>query len=861
MKELDYQDRVLKTLDNYLDALSAARTEADQIEKLKAANPTLSIPSLDHAEKAWGAMKDAGLLPPSRAEVPFSARHDGCGRPVPNVTLKVPTGGGKTYLAVNAVSRVMGRYLSRNAGFVLWVVPNEAIYSQTLKHLRNRDHPYRQILDRASANRTKVLEKGDRLHGQDVETHLCVMVLMLQAGNRENKETLRMFRDRGDVHGFFPPEGEQQAHAAMLAQIPNLDGYNDLYPMVKDSLGNALRSIRPVVVLDEGQKATSDLAYSTLYGFNPIFVLELTATPKDVKASEKRPARFANLLVEVTGIDVHREGMIKMPLNIDPRQSADWKATLNSAFDRLNELQRVATQHRGDTGRYIRPILLVQVERTGMDQRDSDHIHSDDVKEWLLSMGLDDAQIAIKTAEQNDLNQPENQDLLSDTNRVRVIITKAALQEGWDCPFAYVLCSLSANSSLSAMTQLVGRILRQPYATKTGIDALDECYVITHRAETKRVVEAIKKGLENDGLADLVMRVSGDGGGSSRRARPIKRRDDFKSLEIYLPQVMWTHGEVRELDYETDILARLDWRGFDPTELAKSIPDNAELAASQLQRIELADEGDRLVSGIFKAPTGEVFEFDPAYVSRAISDLVPNPFVAREIVGKALDILHSRGFDAEKLGRLESLVVEVLRRGLDAERTQRAEVLFRTDLEAGRIQFRLRLDGKNYAMPKESSTMEPEGSRKFLLGDDGNAVRKSLFHPMYALDLNGDEQNVAIMLDGNAAITWWHRNVAKNQYGLQGWKRGRIYPDFIFAVAPGGGTRRLVALETKGEHLQNPDTDYKRAFLDLISDHFSWDTTLEAGELDLTAGGETVVCKLVLMRDIPTELPKLVSIG
>lgn len=29
---------------------------------------------------------------------------------------------------------------------------------------------------------------------------------------------------------------------------------------------------------------------------------------------------------------------------------------------------------------------------------------------------------------------------------------------------------------------------------------------------------------------------------------------------------------VRELDYETDVLAAIDWRGFDPALVADSIP-------------------------------------------------------------------------------------------------------------------------------------------------------------------------------------------------------------------------------------------------------------------------------------------------
>src|SRR5690606_3617118 len=148
--------------------------------------------------------------------------------------------------------------------------------------------------------------------------------------------------------------------------------YDDIFPMVKDSLGNALRIIRPIVVLDEGHKAISQLAHSTLYGFNPLFVLELTATPQDVKATDAAPARHANVLVEVSGIELDREGMIKMPLNLDARQGTDWKATLNVAVDRLNGLQAEADKLRGNTGRYIRPIMLVQVERTGADQRDGD---------------------------------------------------------------------------------------------------------------------------------------------------------------------------------------------------------------------------------------------------------------------------------------------------------------------------------------------------------------------------------------------------------------------------------------------------------------------------------------------------------
>ncbi len=858
-RQLDYQDRVLSTLDAYLDLLKEKKARADKVAALAAQDPDLGLVIPDFSKEAWEALKAAGKLPASRAAIPFSPRMDGCGRPVPNAVLKVPTGGGKTWLAVSAVSRVMGRYLDRNTGFVLWIVPNEAIYTQTLKHLKDRQHPYRQALDRAAAGRVKIMEKTDRLDARDVETNLCVMLLMLQSANRETQDSLKMFQDRGDVHGFFPPEGEQQAHKAAIELTPNLAAYTGMFPMVKDSLGNALRVIRPVVVMDEGHRAISDLAFSTLYGFNPCFVLELTATPQDVQprgGRNPREGRYANALVEVTGRELDREGMIKMPLNLDPRQGNDWKATLNAALSKLNALDAEARKLRADTGRYIRPIMLIQVERTGTDQRESGHIHAEDVKDWLLTAGFDQAEIAIKTAQQNDLNDPENQDLLSPTNRVRAIITKQALQEGWDCPFAYVLCSLAASANLKAMTQLVGRILRQPGALKTGVEALDECHVITHHADTATVVGAIKDGLEQDGLGDLVLRVTQDDKSASGKAtRTIKRRPAFATTEIYLPKVMVVEdGEARELDYETDVLAVLDWRGFDPKEIAERIPENAQAAESQLQRIRLAEDGDELFVGEMVATNTEVLAFDPAHAVRMISDIVPNPFVGREIVGATLAGLRARGFDDTKLGLLASLIVEELRKGLDAARNARAEALFKAEVAAGRIQFRLRLDGRNWRMPFSIETTEPENARQ-LLNRAGGPLEKSLFAPVYENELNSDERDVAVYLDGEKTLAWWHRNVARTQYGIQGWKKAKIYPDFIFAVQRQGEAKRITVLETKGDQLDNLDTAYKREALAFLSDHFEWDEATPVGELELVNNGETVEGTLILMSEWKAKLP------
>jgi type III restriction enzyme len=860
----DYQQRVLDTLDAYLDELTKQRDRAERIEKLAKEQPDLGVPVPDFPSEAWKKVKAQGKLPLARQAYHYSPRTDGAGHTVPNICLKVPTGGGKTLLATAAVSRVFGSYLSSNTGFVLWIVPNEAIYSQTRKQLTNREHPYRQMLDKTAAGRVKFLEKDGRLDRRDVESHLCVMLLMLQSANRETKETLRIFRDRGNVHGFFPVADDVDAHFELLQAIPNLSAYadqnrNNLGSIVQDSLGNALRYIRPVVVMDEGHKAYSIKALETLYGFNPCFLLELSATPKD--RTKDHPPRWANWLVDVRGTELAKEEMVKLPINLKVKGGDDWKDCLRDALDLLDRLQTSADALIANTDRYIRPMMLVQVERTGKDQRESGHIHAQDAKDFLLFAGLAEREIAIKSAEVNDL---EDRDLLSPTCSIRVIITKQALQEGWDCPFAYVLCSLAANHNMRAMTQLVGRILRQPHAQRTQVQPLDECYVVCHHAQTSVVVEGIKTGLEEDGMGDLVENIREDqpgNAGAMTQRRKVVRRKEFTNLEIFLPMVNWVDGQrVRPLDYDQDLLLNLDWSGLDMAALANSIPKDAHLTQTQMTRITVG-EG---VSPFLTAPTVELLEasrLDPLYATRIICDIVPNPWIGRELVAAYLSRLQTRGFSPEQLGAMSGLLLEELRKFLLENRERLAEDQFIADVASERIQFRLRTDQHNWRMPAALESALPEQSPQ-LPKPSGNLTEKSLFSPVYTDEYNSDEREFACYLDEEKALVWWHRNVAKaGQYGLQGWRKHKVYPDFIFAVTRQEGdgqgkASKLVCIETKGDQLEgNLDTDYKRKLMELATAHYRQDETVKAGELELVAdNGVRVVCDMLLMSEWKTKV-------
>ena len=118
-----------------------------------------------------------------------------------------------------------------------------------------------------------------------------------------------------------------------------------------------------------------------------------------------------------------------------------------------------------------------------------------------------------------------------------------------------------------------------------------------------------------------------------------------------------------------------------------------------------------------------------------ISDIVPNAWIAREIVGNLIDGLMARGFSETKLGELGGLFVEELRKWFDGERDRMAEQYFRDEVKAGRIQFRLRTDGINWRMPIETNTFESVTADQ-LVSKIGGPLERSLFSPIYKNDMN-----------------------------------------------------------------------------------------------------------------------------
>lgn len=838
MRLKDYQNDTLTTLSSYLKLLSES---AAKVEKTLAAIAALpeslraSVPApSDATSAAWDEARHSKI---SASPDPWRELKDDTGRSIPHVCLKLPTGGGKTLLAAHSVDRILVSHFKQTAGFVLWIVPSEAIYGQTKKQLADREHPLRQTLDRASGGRVKILEKSDAFTKQDVEQKLCVMLLMLQSTGRENKETLKVFRDSGRYPSFFPSEDDYPALKTLREAIPNLDQY-DLADgegtpglAIKQSLGNTLRIVRPVIVMDEGHRAYSETARKTLAGFNPRFLLELSATPD---------RSLSNILVNVSGTALKEEEMIKLPIRLDVAKKQKWQATLQNATDRLDELEIAARAFESTTGRYIRPIMLIRVDRTGNDQREkgSDLVHSEDAFEYLTQKaGIQPEAIRRQTAQLKEL---KDDDLLSPYCPVRFIITKDALREGWDCPFAYVLAILSKGTARTALTQMIGRVLRQPQAMRTGIDALDEAHVFCADVAVSDAVKNIKDGLEQEGMGDLGSEIINGAGNSELEELTILMRKAFRGKQIMVPKVLHREGKkgYRDLDYEADVLAQIDFDMFSYREADSFDFADYDVASRFGLSIDIA-KGEIFELGTTEAKSGEVADatLDRPALIRRMLDVIPNPWQGARILDEALNQLRKRA-DEKEIVNSRLTLVEHIKRDLQNQLEEAAEAAFRAKVKSGDIVFKLLAapdDQLNFHFEELFKIHVSSGDDKApLLHDIGTPLKRSLYETAFKKHVNGFEKDVALYLDGKDAVTWWWRIAARREWGLQGWMKNKVYPDFLVHLDAEKDVARLLVLETKGKHLEgSADTEFKDKFFRLLEDAYA--KGIEAGEVDLFA--------------------------
>lgn len=484
---------------------------------------------------------------------------------VPRVTLKVPTAGGKTFIACNAIKTIMDNLQTGASNKVVaWFVPSDTILKQTLEKLQDVEHPYRQRLDALFNHRVVVVDKESALMGQglsptNMRENLIIFVLSAQSF----VETIKSKKNKTSE------QAKPRAHRENGNFIEHVSHYTNPERLIEGIDPTALIQViaqqNPLVIVDESHNFKADLRVEMLNNIAPRFILELTATPRD----------NSNIISFVDAMQLKKENMVKLPVIVENRNSA--KDVLINAIRMRNSLEEHAKVMRQQGGKYIRPIVLFQAQP----KTDDDNITFDKIKQNLISFDIPEEQIKIKTANKDEL---KGLNLMSELCPVRYIITVNALKEGWDCPFAYILATLANKTSVVDVEQILGRILRQPYATRHINELLNISYVFTCSNDFRQTIEKIIISLQKAGFSRKDFREIEKT--SPEQPRPITWEDLFGNADVNNDE---PYSEDNTMELTNEDIESIK------QELQKTNEQNTEIETIQQQAKELSKEYDKQI--------------------------------------------------------------------------------------------------------------------------------------------------------------------------------------------------------------------------------------------------------------------------
>lgn len=490
---------------------------------------------------------------------------------MPYFCLRVPTGGGKTFLAARSVALVNTHLLRSEHSVILWLVPSDAIREQTLKALRQLDHPYHHALREAGPVTVLDLDEAKSVTRATLDTSTVVIVSTVQAFSRDHMQGLKVYESSGAL----------MQHFEHLAPAPRDDLLKDDAGTTPFSLANVLRLRRPFLVVDEAHNARTRIRFATFERFNPSGVMELTATPdlEDVPS---------NVIHSVGAAELKLEQMIKLPVLLEAEP--DWQVCLGDAIARRNALQKLADDEHRLGAPYLRPLVLVQAEprRQGMDTLDVQRVR----QELLDNHRIPEEEIVIATGDERGLESLDNKyrlGIADPTCPVKFVLTQKALAEGWDCPFAYVLVGLSSQRSGTAIEQLLGRVLRQPGAAARDSAPLNQSYAFVRSNDFARVANELRDGLvkgagfERKDVAQFIAAL-----------QPGQDAMDFggRGKLVFTPVTAVLPRKPRLTVLSEDVKKKLEWSSGE-----KTLTITAPLTPTEAAEVEqaAADEASRAV--------------------------------------------------------------------------------------------------------------------------------------------------------------------------------------------------------------------------------------------------------------------------
>lgn len=785
---------------------------------------------------------------------------------VPQVCFKVPTGGGKTFLAANSLKPIFASMPHIHPKAVVWLVPSDAILSQTYKTLTDKNHAYRKKIDVDFGNKVEVYSKQQLLNGQNfnptsVSDNLSIFVLSYDSFRTSNKDGRKAYQENGSLLPFV-----------RFKQ----DSSNLLEDTDETALIQVIRKLNPVVIVDESHHATSKLSKEMLQNFNPSFVLDLTATPK----------RGSNIISFVDARQLKAENMVKLPVIVYNRKSQE--DVFISAVSLRRKLEFEAVQGQKNGGKYIRPIVLFQAQP----KNNADSTTYEKIKHTLMEMGIPESEIAIKTADKDEL---KNIDLSSSDCNIRYIITVNALKEGWDCPFAYILATVANRTSSIDVEQILGRILRLPNTKKNESEVLNLSYVITSSNAFYATLDKVVSGLNAAGFTSKDYRI--DDYAEQDAEFPVEQAvniqtelkldtdvtddtnnvlDEIDSLNVDFvkeqisPFVnnenMESQSQSEVSDAVIDMLNHakiqneLYWKDFEETEEYVPVPPEVgnkmkhykvnQLYANEAGQLEIPQFMIETGRSLFSEHEHQVLTKENLYAGFSLLDkdtVIDFNSIDSEIARIDIDDSDAmpkawklQGFDSQnvkqwfdeqpsdrKVRLCKDMIIKKLsKNNAISDRDLKAYVdrIMQnltedqlTDMEQTPGIYVLKINKKvnsllneyakkmfyewveqdkiscqpSYKLPKEINPTETIAS-----------IPKSLYNEEEKFDTEY-ERKVVMELSSLNNIKWWHRNMARKGFAING--AVNAYPDLMVRTESG----KLLLVETKGDQLENSESREK----------------------------------------------------
>ena len=818
-----------------------------------------------------------------------------------HIAIKVPTAGGKTFIACNALSSIFKSFDESRPMAVVWLVPWSNLLQQTVGHLSNPTHPYREKLNALFGNRVEVFEKAQLLQGTgfnptSVREQLNILVF--------NFSSIRINSRKKDDRKVYEQNGALEPFREFVDKDLVLEDTDET------ALINVIRSLNPIVVVDESHNAESDLSVEMLNNLNPSFVLDLTATPK----------QNSNIISYVNAMALKRENMVKLPVIVYNHRKKE--EVITSALHLRRQLEFLAIDEEKETGKYIRPIILFQAQSN---IQGSDNTTYTKIKEQLIKLKIPEEEIKIKVS---GLDELKGIDLMAKDCKVRYIITVNALKEGWDCPNAYILASLADRSSAVDVEQILGRVLRQPHVSKHKSPLLNLSFVLSASSKFQATLDNIVKALQDSGFS----------------------KDDYYAEEVHpeeektpdqvLQEELFGHSEaddtdrspddinVNEVDYDPDAPASVN---PETNDIVKHIAEKGEAegksfeekAASyeedsddyllremgkQPKKYKILEEFQEVTKGIQIPQFYRVIASDELHDTILFDDLkqdeqllarnsllkgfklasksteinfddtstevyqidyseAKHTATMQKVNARAKTILVDTILSKPKENQIKEITKLIVRKLGDMTPISHEDItkyvtrVFE-DLDNDRVRDIINNEylyiSKIKAKVKELETEYAREQFQKLLDTNNIIVKPSFSFPehltlpkvstsisksLYEMEgsLNQFEKDVILNIASLENVFFWHRNLERGKgFALNGFENDH-YPDFIIYTRKGN----LVLLETKGDYLDNDQSIAKnllgKKWAEKSGDNYKYFMVFEKKEVPDTYTAQSII--------------------